>query len=382
MWFQVGGAIVVALIGAAGGWFVQRGAHTRAARDEATRILRQFRDPLLAAAFDLQSRLYNIVLLRFLERYWLQGTEEEREYALWSTLWLFGQYVGWVEIIRRELQFLDLGSNERNRVLQRRIGDITEALASDATSETFVMYRSEQRGVGEFMVSEQEDKDARPVCLNYSRFVTELEKAMATVGKDPAAGRTTQPPHAAWAIRFRGDLDDAAEYGEDGADVDRLIAVQRRLIDLIDHLDPDRVRYPDLDHRGKLPAVGADPEQPGRLARFVDEDKPWDKVETWASRHELLELDEFRKTDERVYVLPRRGPRRVALYRIRRDDRWIEVYAWYGRRRALPFDGDGTATELDHASAPSKERAVADDLLDRFGRPRIWPPRERRRLHT
>ena len=378
MWFQVGGAIVVALIGAAGGLLVQRGAHSRAAQDDATRILREFRDPLLAAAFDLQSRLYNIVLLQFLDRYWVRGTKEEREYALWSTLWLFGQYAGWVEIIRRELQFLDLGTNERNRVLQRRFGDITAALASDSISDAFVMYRAEQRAVGEFMVSEQEDKDSRPVCLNYSRFVTELEKAMAPVGNDPASGRTTQPPHAAWAIRFAGDLDKAAK-GK--ADFKRLVAVQRRLIDLVDQLDPDRVRYPDLDHRGKLPAVGADPEQRGRLARWITGVDPWDKVETWASAHQLLELDEFEDADERVYVLPRGGPRRVALYRIRWDnDGWIEVYAWYGRRRDLPFDMDGTATELDHAPRTLRERAVADDLLDRFERPRIWPPRDRRFL--
>ncbi|MEU9096755.1 hypothetical protein [Streptomyces sp. NPDC048361] len=49
-------------------------------------LMGRHRDPLLWAAFDLQSRLYNIVDRGFLRVYFRDGSDRERAYARRSTL--------------------------------------------------------------------------------------------------------------------------------------------------------------------------------------------------------------------------------------------------------------------------------------------------------
>src|SRR2546421_4972259 len=92
------------------------------------RVLSLYRDPLLRAALDLQSRIYNIEARDFFA-YYRDGTESERSYAIDHTLYVFAEYFGWAEILRREIQFLNLGDVERTREVRR---------ALDAVSETFL----------------------------------------------------------------------------------------------------------------------------------------------------------------------------------------------------------------------------------------------------
>jgi len=74
---------------------------------------RTYAEPLIAAAFDLQTRLYSIVQHNF-----LKAAAVERGYAEPSTLWLIAQYFAWVEILRREVQYLDVGVEKHNRTIQ------------------------------------------------------------------------------------------------------------------------------------------------------------------------------------------------------------------------------------------------------------------------
>jgi hypothetical protein len=105
-------------------------------REQADKTLRleqvvsRYRDPLLGAAFDLQSRIYNILILGF-SGYLSSGDEGEKSYAVNSTLFLIAQYFGWTEALRRGVQFLDLGEVERSRELvktreRRRPMEVTE----------------------------------------------------------------------------------------------------------------------------------------------------------------------------------------------------------------------------------------------------------------
>jgi hypothetical protein len=57
--------------------------------DQLEALLSQYREPL-AAAFELQSRPYNIVLMHFLETY----LDSERGYVVGSTQWLVGAVPG------------------------------------------------------------------------------------------------------------------------------------------------------------------------------------------------------------------------------------------------------------------------------------------------
>lgn len=85
-------------------------------RDRATsqsrleQLLSRYRDPLLLAAYDLQSRLYNIVVRDFVDLL-QKGDQDQQTYAVDSTLFVIAQSLGWVEALRRGVQYLDLGTS-------------------------------------------------------------------------------------------------------------------------------------------------------------------------------------------------------------------------------------------------------------------------------
>jgi hypothetical protein len=113
-------------------------------------VMSRYREPLLRAAFDLQSRIYNIVRQRFLARYLQQGGEDDQRYACHNTMFVFAEYLGWVEILRRGVQFLDLGDVRRNRLLVERLEAIGTILSTDRAFQGAVpcIFRGEQRAIG------------------------------------------------------------------------------------------------------------------------------------------------------------------------------------------------------------------------------------------
>src|SRR4051812_1080099 len=102
LWAGVSGAA-----GIVGTRVTQRFARHDEKADTVQELLGRYRDPLLSAAYDLQSRFYNIARRDFLGVYYQRGDLDALS-AENTTLWIVGQYFGWVEILRREVQFLDL----------------------------------------------------------------------------------------------------------------------------------------------------------------------------------------------------------------------------------------------------------------------------------
>ena len=100
----------------------------RVAAASAEQVLARYRDPLLHAAYDLQSRCWNIVEQGFLTHYLRNGSPRERDYAIENTVFLFAQYLGWTELIRQEVQFLDLGKDDKTRALRTRQDEIYSIL--------------------------------------------------------------------------------------------------------------------------------------------------------------------------------------------------------------------------------------------------------------
>ena len=83
----------------------------------AEEVLTRYREPLAAAAFDLQSRLYNILRLDFFRK--VGNSQALTEEALRTTLFRLAQYFGWTEILRRDIQFLSFPeADETRRVAQ------------------------------------------------------------------------------------------------------------------------------------------------------------------------------------------------------------------------------------------------------------------------
>lgn len=376
--------------------------------DRARKLIAQYRDPLLQAAFELQSRLYNITRGGFLAYARpAEGpmAENNRLYAVESTLWQFAHYLGWVEILRREVQFLDLGRVSRNKELQLRLAAVAGTLASDRpelrtsaatprdrqprkessrAEPRFVIYRADQRAIGEEMLVERTlpDGTKRTDCLGYGDFVARRRERLAEERNEPF-------DH--WCTRFENDVTELATGAWISAHP-RLVETQRRLVDLIDLLDPDQERFPDRNLRGKLPAIVTADESPRRLAGFVLEEPPWPRAEKWADRYEL---GTFESDSSRTYRAGRApwfdasleivitDTARGARHWINIDGRavlptWVGFVRriWRRGRQTAPSGNEAGSLRLDGNgllfwSSRRRARNAANDLLSEFDRPAV-----------
>jgi hypothetical protein len=205
--------------------------HERTKAENAQALLALYRDPLLRASFDLQSRLFNIVAQGFLGKYYTHdGT---REYASLNTAYVVAEYLGWVEILRQEVRFLDIGSEKDNAELTLHLDAVRRAFLSDTTDPAFRLFNGEQRAIGEIMTCATEGSP-RQVCLGYARFVE----------------RQDEPAFAQWFTRLRSDVERLA--AEPGRHDERLRGLQHALVDLIVFLDEGKGRLPGRD-LSKLP---------------------------------------------------------------------------------------------------------------------------------
>lgn len=213
-------------------------AESRSKRATAEATVSHYREPLLSAAFDLQARIYNMHRGRFFG-------EDRSSYHLDHTLFVFGQYLGWREIIRQEIQFLDLGDTPTTKNLAEHLERITSSLSMTAGDlpGNFKLFRGEQRAIGEKMMcpaSEAEEQGMAHRCLGYAAFVEALH----------------EPDFDVWFAKLRGYVLDVES--SDIFDFNRLSFLQNALIDLIDALDSKFVRFPGrLRKRIEMPTAVA-----------------------------------------------------------------------------------------------------------------------------
>jgi hypothetical protein len=149
---------------------LDRRRHTR---DRSDLLIARYAEPLGSAAFDLQSRLYNI-----LRREFLTAQFDKSDYAESSTLWLFGKYLAWAEILRREVQLVDFGDVQRTATFQLHLASVTSILASDMSIKdpVFNLFRTEQRAIGELMVVERTVAgQQRSDSIGYAAFKSRLQ---------------------------------------------------------------------------------------------------------------------------------------------------------------------------------------------------------------
>ena len=225
-------AVISAIAALASAWYARRTSRIERLED-ADRVALRFREPLLQAAFNLQSRLYNIVRGDLLHRIDIDlGTAEEQEYVVEYTLYLIGQYFCWVEILRRESLFLDPRNQDRNRAVADQLERVRDAFAASddpAITGPLRVFRGEQRAIAEMMImaAEPPSLDApRWDCIGYARFVK---------------GRS-DPDDDRWFRRARTDLQTIRSSTT--PDFDRITVVQHRLLELVNVLDPEGHRVP------------------------------------------------------------------------------------------------------------------------------------------
>jgi hypothetical protein len=213
---------VIALIALAGSVFstivTVFGAPALQARHDARKVLDNYREPLLAASYELQARLYNILELKFVESYINDDTAGKRNSAIESTLYVFAQFFGWREIIRREVQYLRFSRDRQTREIGRLLQDIGETFLSDEYGSQFMFWRVEQRGLGERMIV---SADGKMTCLGYASFI----EHRATMQE--------------WLDPLENDLENIRDGGRK-----RLTELQHLLLELVRRLDDKQKRYP------------------------------------------------------------------------------------------------------------------------------------------
>jgi hypothetical protein len=220
----------------------QRAERTK--REVVEDLMARYREPLLRASFDFQSRLYNIVEQSFLDVYYLGDRPDARIYARDNTLYVVAEYLGWVEIIRREVRFLDLGDEQTNRIWAQRLDRVRLVLLTDRHAGVLQLFNGQQRAIGELMTRSVETPTAnspRLECMGYAEFVA----------------RQQDPDFAQWFARLRDDVDLLAH--EPQRFQGRVIELQHALIDLIDVLDPGHQRLPEQQRRRLGPREGQTP---------------------------------------------------------------------------------------------------------------------------
>lgn len=192
-------------------------------RIESEKAMSRYREPLARAAYDLQSRLYNILEQGLISVYLDNGDARERSYVINNTTFLIAQYLAWTEIIRRDIQYIDLGEDGQTRKLARLQDDISALFQTDGFDRAFRIFAGEQRAIGERMILGEEHG---PTCAGYAAFLDQLSR-----GSDPLL----EPIQLAVEQLSTG-LHHARP---------RLVALQNAFIDLLDFLDPNFLRFPE-----------------------------------------------------------------------------------------------------------------------------------------
>ena len=215
------GAVVVAFVGGlvtvyAPGWKSKRDQ-----RREVAELVSRYRQSLLTGADALQSRLYNIAMLDFLSGYWV----EDRFYAETSTLWLLGQYFGWVEIFRREAG-LALGGDKSGDHLLALLDRVSDTFATNAHSPLLRIFRPRQSAIAELMISDESRGTSRIDCLGYATFVRRLR----------------EDDFKQWFAQVSSDLETMAGNRQafDASREGRIRPLQHALVDLIEFLEAGR----------------------------------------------------------------------------------------------------------------------------------------------
>ena len=122
--------------------------------------------------------------------YYVHGDASERAYAVDNTLYVVGEFFAWIEIVRREVQFLDLGAEMSSKRLIDQIDEIRSTFSRDDLAPVFKVFRGEQRAIGEIMST------GLPSVPNFSGPRSE------SIGYASFADRRKDPDFSKWFVDF------------------------------------------------------------------------------------------------------------------------------------------------------------------------------------
>ncbi len=145
---------------------------------------------------------------------------------------LVAQFLGWTEAIREEIQFLDHRENDLTKRFRELQDSIYTTLQTDKLGPGFRLFAGEQRAVGELMI-DRTSSVCR--CRGYADFVNRRDPNL-DYWLDPVRDDIKQMAHDLFPFE------------------ERLIRIQHAMIDLLEFLDPQFIRFP-RSSRAKVQAL-------------------------------------------------------------------------------------------------------------------------------
>jgi hypothetical protein len=159
-------------------------------------VYRKYRDPIILAGEELENRLADIcksyptnyLRAELIDKHpaQLEANSNDdpyfQKYRLVSTAYRLCAFLGWLELYRQDVTFLDTGRQRANRrleeVIERVRGDMADGQLNKAEDwpkwRDRLIFREEQRAIGEGMIAST--TSARLV-MGYGAFATLFEKA-------------------------------------------------------------------------------------------------------------------------------------------------------------------------------------------------------------
>jgi hypothetical protein len=215
---SVTGAVVTVVLGAV----LERRRSRTQRRVRLRHLASRYSVPLLQAAHSLRARLGNTVTEQIGE--FREGPDRFGDYARYESLYRLARYLCIVQIMWREVDFLDLGRRKHNRELIKRLVAVGGALSDRRTGRLLVL-GGEQRALGDLMIDPDSPADSPPRCLTYPHFRDKMRDER----------------FAAWFQPLLDDID-AVVAGE--AVPARHVHVAKALSELIEFLDKRKIGMP------------------------------------------------------------------------------------------------------------------------------------------
>ena len=228
------------------------------ARQQLRSVYVKYRDPLLLSVFELLRRLAEIIyespvdflsaeLLTLNPQSMVVNSAEDdyfQRYKLLSTIYRLCACLGWLELYRRDITFLDSGHNRTNAEFQSLVEKLRSSLADGQLNKAkdwhkwhdSLIFREEQRAVGEVMIDNGGDR-----VIGYSDFCEKFDAA-----ENPSVKRWLNV-----AAGFLLDLRNAERSQKDFRQARCLLLIDHG-ISLIECLDSGRVNEYLLNLRTKV----------------------------------------------------------------------------------------------------------------------------------
>ena len=195
---------VVSTIGALFGiilkdYFFTRSFERWKQRRTLEQLYQKYRDPLLLVARELVSRMVEILdhyptvyltekVLSSRPSKQVENNIEDpyfQRYKLVSTAYRVSAFLGWLELYRQEITFLNSGNNEHAKSLELAIGYIRSDLADGQLNKAedwnkwrdTLVFREELRAIGESMI---EVRGTTRAIIGYGRYCEHLESEVSS----------------------------------------------------------------------------------------------------------------------------------------------------------------------------------------------------------